>query len=267
MKKFTLLLTLASCCFIYSMEIPHAPQPAISAQGISCNICLEDKQKEELKNLSCGHSYCNNCLNHLVDNAIRERNIDNLKCPNTDCAREMNEQDIRNITNNNHIKINAYSDIAVLKWIAQQANARHCPTPNCTSVFINDAENKQSIVCAECNQRYCSNCLFNHEQTMSCKAAEAARAGDHAYQEWKRINTKECPHCHATIEKDGGCPTVSCFRCKHIFCWNCLGPYNHVAHDCRPVAPQVVNQPVAPLAAPRVKCLRLIMLLQLFKLG
>lgn len=224
-------------CVAPRREAPAvAPVVAVAAQAAACNICLEDKQAGELITLSCDHAYCGDCLNHLVDNAIAEKSTAQLKCPNADCARPINERDVRAIANNDQIKLAAYGDIATREWIVRQPNARHCPTPDCSSVFLNDGANAQSTVCAECNHRYCSNCLFDHERATSCRAAEAARAGDNAYNEWKRLNTKECPQCRAAIEKNGGCSTVLCSQCMHAFCWDCKGPYNHQAHDCRPVA-------------------------------
>lgn len=41
---------------------------------------------------------------------------------------------------------------------------------------------------------------------------------DHTYEQ-------ECPKCHATIEKDGGCNHMVCKRCRFDFCWVCLGPW------------------------------------------
>ncbi|ODM87368.1 Protein ariadne-1, partial [Orchesella cincta] len=44
---------------------------------------------------------------------------------------------------------------------------------------------------------------------------------------WIAANTKECPKCNATIEKDGGCNHMVCKNqnCKADFCWVCLGPW------------------------------------------
>lgn len=38
-------------------------------------------------------------------------------------------------------------------------------------------------------------------------------------------HTKDCPKCHICIEKNGGCNHMSCYNCKHDFCWMCLGDW------------------------------------------
>ncbi len=45
---------------------------------------------------------------------------------------------------------------------------------------------------------------------------------------WIHCHTKECPKCHATIEKSGGCNHMVCRNtsCKAEFCWVCLGPWD-----------------------------------------
>jgi len=50
-------------------------------------------------------------------------------------------------------------------------------------------------------------------------------ADDSETANWICANTKECPKCQATIEKNGGCNHMTCRKCKHEFCWVCLGPW------------------------------------------
>lgn len=52
---------------------------------------------------------------------------------------------------------------------------------------------------------------------------------------WISANTKECPKCHSTIEKNGGCNHMACNSCKHDFCWVCLGawePHGSSWYNC-----------------------------------
>lgn len=40
---------------------------------------------------------------------------------------------------------------------------------------------------------------------------------------WISANTKECPKCGSTIEKNGGCNHMTCRKCRNEFCWMCMG--------------------------------------------
>lgn len=50
-------------------------------------------------------------------------------------------------------------------------------------------------------------------------------ADDSETANWIKSNTKECPICQSTIEKNGGCNHMTCKKCKHEFCWVCMGPW------------------------------------------
>ncbi|XP_054458908.1 E3 ubiquitin-protein ligase RNF14-like [Anoplopoma fimbria] len=41
-------------------------------------------------------------------------------------------------------------------------------------------------------------------------------------EDWKELNSKYCPHCFCKIQKNGGCNTMTCTRCRQMFCWRCL---------------------------------------------
>eukprot|EP00658_Telonema_sp_P-2_P080462 TRINITY_DN8011_c0_g1_i1.p1 TRINITY_DN8011_c0_g1~~TRINITY_DN8011_c0_g1_i1.p1 ORF type:complete len:226 (-),score=34.26 TRINITY_DN8011_c0_g1_i1:39-716(-) len=52
---------------------------------------------------------------------------------------------------------------------------------------------------------------------------------------WLLINTKPCPGCNNPIEKNGGCNHMTCNKCRHEFCWVCMGKWsahNSNYYDC-----------------------------------
>ena len=42
---------------------------------------------------------------------------------------------------------------------------------------------------------------------------------------WKKLNTKPCPRCKTSIEKNQGCMHMTCSQCRYEFCWLCMGDY------------------------------------------
>lgn len=204
----------------------------------SCLICFEPKNEDEVYKLSCGHTFCRECLTRTIDIAIGERAFVQLRCPDQTCKQSLSRVDIINITRN-PATLTTIDDIQTLEWIAQQPNAKHCPTPDCSYIFLNDERCPQPIECPSCAHKYCSNCLFPHAVRMTCREAEAGRAIDRESDAWKLANTKPCPRCGTRIEKDGGCDWVQCTHCRLGFCYNCGG--DHHALGCtRP--PMVIEK-------------------------
>ncbi|XP_071403053.1 E3 ubiquitin-protein ligase RNF14-like [Centroberyx affinis] len=39
---------------------------------------------------------------------------------------------------------------------------------------------------------------------------------------WVAGNSKDCPRCSSSIQKNGGCNMMTCTRCGQCFCWACL---------------------------------------------
>jgi len=158
-----------------------------------------------------------------------------LKCPQIDCVSIIDEEDIRKITKNNKEKIEIISDIKAQEWLIKQPNAKHCPTPDCTYVFLNENQSPETIRCPNCKLEYCSNCLYSHPMQILCKDAENNRNIDKENNEWIVKNTKKCPFCGTNIEKNGGCDFVTCTNCKNGFCFNCFGSHHvlDVPFPCR----------------------------------
>jgi hypothetical protein len=222
----------------------------------NCQICFDAKQ---LQKLSCSHEFCGECLNGMLDTAIRDKSSNSLKCPMPNCAKAFEPKDINTI---NKAKAKQILDIQAHEAMAKDNSIRHCPTPDCPYSFVNDANRAETIRCEQCKKEYCSNCLTQHAQKVSCEQAKKNSAAEKATQEWKDANTKQCPRCKTNIEKNGGCLHMTCSNagCKHEFCWNCMKRWDSNEHtsffSCSQPQQQrnapannnaIVNEPYVPV--------------------
>ncbi len=218
-----------------SIPEPSTSQPA----QISCPICMEKKYKNEFVSLcTCHHTYCKDCLLGMLNTAIRENVV--LQCPEPYCRAPFTERDWYTITNDRTI-LETLENRKTEEWIRQ--HGKFCPTPGCSFAF-EPYQEREIIQCPQCHATYCSNCLINHHLDVSCAEAIALRlSSDHPELEsenWIFNNTKQCPHCHYQIEKNGGCLHMTCRYCHYQFCWNCLEQWpchgSRGSYECRSAA-------------------------------
>ena len=268
MINFCMVAAIALACVpVHAMEsvqstadIGAAKEVARYAKGkekaqkqTECLLCFDEKDDQDMIELSCEHTYCALCLDEMVQLAIGEKTCAQLTCPNPKCGESLSTNDISKINSivlkSNKLekkqtlfdkwfamkKLEAVADISAKEWLSKYPFAKQCPTVNCSYVFLNECDEKKNVTCPSCNHLYCAMCLFEHKQgSDSCEEARAsAKKEDAENQEWKKKNTKTCPKCKKSIEKNGGCEHVQCTQCKYEFCWNCLGPHNHGPwHEC-----------------------------------
>jgi hypothetical protein len=112
--------------------------------------------------------------------------------------------------------------------------------PCCQETFVcRKCFNEQVHVASSANGTNRVSCPNNHElsieQLRSLEAPEEyvneiERARNHTpgsdinEEDARAINetTKPCPECFIPIEKNGGCKHMTCYNCRHHFCWDCL---------------------------------------------
>lgn len=203
-------------------------------QLLECKICYTEVEKDDSVGLSCGHVFCSDCLKQIVLVALRDNDIQSVKCP--DCKKSIEESDVRKIANGDRNLIEQFVRLKTLQFLASNSNLKNCPTVDCKFVFINEGH-RSKITCPECNNAYCSSCLLNHSLRTSCEQAKLEQSSDAANDSWKKRFTKNCPNCNVSIERSYGCRFMACTNCQSFFCWDCLKKLstNHEQHFCRPV--------------------------------
>lgn len=116
---------------------------------------------------------------------------------------------------------------------------RWCPAPNCSNAIKAQYYDSQQVTCA-CSHSFCFGCGEPWHDPVKCRWLKKwikKCDDDSETSNWIAANTKECPKCHVTIEKNGGCNHMICKNqaCRSEFCWVCLGawePHGSSWYNC-----------------------------------
>ncbi|TSM20293.1 E3 ubiquitin-protein ligase arih1l [Bagarius yarrelli] len=175
-----------------------------SNQDMHCQICYLNYPTSYFTGLECGHKFCMQCWgDYLTTKIIEEGMGQTISCPAHNCDILVDD-----------------NTVILLKW---------CPAPDCHHVVKVQYPDAKPVRC-KCGRQFCFNCGENWHDPVKCKWLRKwikKCDDDSETSNWIAANTKECPKCHVTIEKDGGCNHMVCRNqnCKAEFCWVCLGPW------------------------------------------
>ncbi|EMR69764.1 hypothetical protein MGN70_009210 [Eutypa lata] len=207
-----------------------SPPRLESIQGFMCDICCEDEDDLQTFAMKCGHRYCVDCYRQYLTQKIREEGeAARIQCPSDGCHRIIDSRSLKllltaDLTGRYHELLNRtyVEDKDTLKW---------CPAPDCENavecaVKKKDLDKVVPTVACSCGHRFCFGCILNDHQPAPCELVKRwlkKCADDSETANWISANTKECPKCNSTIEKNGGCNHMTCRKCRHEFCWMCMG--------------------------------------------
>ncbi|KAK0195145.1 hypothetical protein F5146DRAFT_1132557 [Armillaria mellea] len=174
--------------------------------------------------LNCGHSYCKECLQHMLLTT-------NSASPSLRCVKEVDDHPC-----NEYVKVGIIRkllspeqerhllEVAFLAHIhGRPEEFKYCPTPDCHVVY-RPANEGTVLVCPSCWGKICAFCHVQSHEGLTCKGhRENMEGGYEAFQRWKTEHgAKECPSCKTVIEKSGGCNHMTCARCRIHICWVCM---------------------------------------------
>ncbi|KAF5346316.1 hypothetical protein D9758_011530 [Tetrapyrgos nigripes] len=152
---------------------------------------------------------------------------------------------------------NRFQELLARNFVASISSLKFCPYPGCTrTVKCPTAASKSSLTTivptVSCGSRgipvsedpksqpsasllkkehkFCFGCTVESDhRPVVCGVAKMwlkKCEDDSETANWIKSNTKECSQCQSTIEKNGGCNHMTCKKCKHEFCWVCMGPWS-----------------------------------------
>ncbi|MCJ1312131.1 hypothetical protein MMC25_005805 [Agyrium rufum] len=198
--------------------------------GFMCEICCEDTPGLETFALKCGHRYCVDCYRQYLSQKIKdEGEAARIQCPTSKCHRIVDARSL-DILVPLDVK-ERYDTLLTRSYVDDKDHLKWCPAPECIYAVDCGIKKKDlgrivpTVNCA-CQHRFCFGCTLQDHQPTPCALVKRwvkKCEDDSETANWISANTKECPKCASTIEKNGGCNHMTCRKCKHEFCWICMG--------------------------------------------
>ena len=247
---------------------PLAQSPAETIGGAKrdvCPVCMEPAEQPVVE-LSCGHTYCKDCLQDFV-----KAKIDHGKFPincfytskvGRTCDAPLSISVISSIVS--RLDYEQLFQTAFTTYVREHPKEySYCPTPDCPTVYkVSKVTATEPLIeCSQCGVDICTACKTFGHQGQTCSQIRTKIDTETKYQEWKRaMGVKTCPKCLSDIEKNNGCNHIKCVCGAHL-CWHCMKDftsgtiYTHMSQACGGTYtdPRPVENP-EPLITPPLVC-------------
>ena len=209
-----------------------------------CEICCDLIEGSPTYNLSCRHSFCNRCWKNYLYIQIQGGRADYVTCPSSECNIIVPMQIIEMHMSPRMARKYLKLDQNFFEEPVDTSLVRPCPYPDCQIIVkISEADKKlwkdtkvtpplsHAVECGKCHF-FCWECgLPEAHAPLACtywqqwltRCEEAVTSLlDH---QWLITNSRGCPNCHLTLQKQDGSNHVKCTKCHYDFCWVCLGSW------------------------------------------
>ncbi len=207
---------------------------------LTCKVCGFDT--DEIIGMSCGHLFCKDCYYHHIRIKIDEGESLHLKCMQHDCKMRLLPDICIRLSFTDLVP--KYNKYIIRHFLQYQNGIKSCIDSCCNRYFVNHSmipyifhitsivrcKNtvKEHFVECPCSKRRCFHCSDEDHYPITCELLERWNELDRSEgktMDWLLSNTKRCPKCRMSIEKNQGCRHMKCRFCTHSFCWDCMHPW------------------------------------------
>ena len=193
-----------------------------------CTICYDEVRTYSA--LVCGHAFCNTCYRTYLEVKIADEGHAAFyaRCPEPSCSLIVSPALVRSVVppGDNRRRYDKAASLA-RSYVDDQPSLKWCPS-DCGAA-VRARAGLLSVRCS-CAHRFCFGCMEDDHFPATCddlRQWSIKCRDDSETFNWLVANTKACPKCGTSIEKNGGCNHMTCrdAACKYEFCWVCLGPW------------------------------------------
>ncbi|KAI9092318.1 hypothetical protein K1719_027818 [Acacia pycnantha] len=192
-------------------------------QVIICEICTDTKQiTQMIKNQTCHHSYCSDCMTKHVAAKIQD-SIIAVPCPGLDCRSVFELEACRPWLPED---LSERWDKALCEVMFLQVHKFYCPFEDCSAMMLVENEKDQQTAgeteCPVCHRVFCPRCDVPWHTRVECKKYQKLNKNKRQMEDWllrklaKEKRWRRCPKCKFYVERISGCERITCrtFRLK-----------------------------------------------------
>ncbi|KAI1731489.1 IBR domain, a half RING-finger domain-containing protein [Ditylenchus destructor] len=196
-----------------------------SSRAQQCKICFNTRQ---LTGLQCSHLFCRECWAGYLSCKIVDEGCPYVSCPQHKCDFILDDDKVLSLIDKEQVKL-AYNRLVLNSYVESNSLLKWCPGTGCGRIVKVSHAESRPVKC-DCGFIFCYQCSEHWHEPVSCPLLKRwlkKCSDDSETSNWLNANTKDCPQCKVTIEKDGGCNHMTCknVSCRFEFCWMCLGPW------------------------------------------
>ena len=207
-----------------------------------CSICysnqaLTQTQWEGTLECECVLEYCHNCLSEWIVTEIKTNNLNadfKVRCPNQGCKKPYTlETYIKFLSLNSSEDLKDICEAALTHYSHHARDVRKCPNGECSNFGVIPLKAcKDSLKCDQCATEWREALNYSTSEIVIKNLKGMLALNSEAFSILHNVVFEEpCPSCGVLIQKNGGCKHMVCGKCRHEFCWLCLGPYFGYVHS------------------------------------
>ena len=214
-----------------------------------CGVCLETHASIDcLRFVRCKHTFCRACCTSYFESQMADGAASALSCPEPSCRQCATPPEVKMLLPTELYE--QYERLSLQTTLETMSDICWCPRCEYPAFLLGEGEGEggRLALCSTCHLSFCIECKQSWHGLAPCanlatrwrNASEAEREvlrqkyGDKVVEEvqsgeWLLSNTKPCPNCNTSIQKNGGCNHISCRKCNYEWCWLCNKRY-HAGH-------------------------------------
>ncbi|KAK9970500.1 hypothetical protein ABG768_026439 [Culter alburnus] len=217
--------------------------------SLQCGVCLQLVRRDSLLSLPCQHSFCKGCWEQHCTVLVKDGVGVEISCMAQECSLRMPEDFVLPLLPSEELK-DKYRRYLFRDYVESHFQLQLCPGADCPIVIQVQEPRARRVQCSRCQEVFCFKCRQMYHAPTDCATIRkwlTKCADDSETANYISAHTKDCPKCNICIEKNGGCNHMQCSKCKHDFCWMCLGDWKtHGSeyYECSRYKenPDIVNQ-------------------------